>query len=107
MVCRRATDACCEAASSARVGADGTLESEQELRRWQAAPVILLIGLMVSMVLLRVELLAQARARQLLDELGDGFTSPSRGSSSGRGVWAFVLLVFVLMALLALSKRWF
>ena len=95
------------AGSSARVGADGTLESEQELRRWQAAAVILLIGLMVSMVLLRVEVLAQARARQLLEELGDGFTSPSRGSSSGRGLWAFVLLVFVLMALLALSKRWF
>jgi hypothetical protein len=95
------------AGASARVGADEAIEREQELRRWKAAAVILLIGLMVSMVLLRVELLAQARARQLLDELGDGCTSPSPGSSSGRGLWAFVLLVFVLMALLALSKRWF
>jgi hypothetical protein len=93
--------------ASSRVGADGTLELEQERRRWQAAAVILLIGLMVSMVLLRVELLAQARARQLFDELGDGLRSPSPGASSGRGLWAFVLLVFVLMALLALSKRWF
>jgi hypothetical protein len=95
------------AGASSRVGADETLERVQELRRLQAAAVILLIGLMVSMVLLRVELVSQARARQLLDELGDGLPSPSPGSSSGRGLWAFVLLVFVLMALLALSKRWF
>jgi len=93
--------------ASSRVGADGTFERKQERRRWQAAGVILLIGLMVSMVLLRVELLAQARARRLLDELGDGSRSPSSGASSGRGLWAFVLLIFVLMALLALSKRWF
>jgi len=92
---------------SARVGVDETLEREQELRRWQAAAAILLIGLMVSMVLLRVELVAQARARQLLDDLGDEAPPPARGASSGRGLWAFVLLVFVLMAVLALSKRWF
>jgi hypothetical protein len=93
--------------ASSRVHSDGTLEREQERRRWQAAAVILLIGLVVSMVLLRVELLAQARARQLLDELGNGSRSPSPGAWSGRGLWAFVLLVFILMALLALSKRWF
>jgi hypothetical protein len=93
--------------TSARIGVDETLEREQELRRWQAAAAILLIGLMVSMILLRVELVAQARARQLLGDLGDEAPPPARGASSGRGLWAFVLLVFVLMAVLALSKRWF
>ena len=92
---------------SARFGADETLEGDQELRRWQAAAAILLIGLMVSMVLLRVELMAQARARQLLDDFGDEAPPPRGGAYSGRGLWAFVLLVFVLMAALALSKRWF
>jgi hypothetical protein len=95
------------AGTSARVGADEALDGEQELRRWQAAAAILLIGLMVSMVLLRVELLAQARARQLLDELGEETATPRRTASPGRGLWAFVLLVFVLMAVLALSKGWF
>jgi hypothetical protein len=92
---------------SSRVGVDETLGREQELRRWQAAAVILLIGLMVGMVLLRVELVGQARARQLLDALGDGTRPPRRRASPGRGLWAFVLLIFVLMAVLALSKRWF
>jgi hypothetical protein len=95
------------AGTSARVGTDEALDGEQELRRWQAAAAILLIGLMVSMVLLRVELVAQARARQLLDELGDEAATPRRTASPGRGLWAFVLLVFVLMAVLALSKGWF
>ena len=93
-------------ATTARLGVDQALENEQELRRWQAAAAILLIGLMVSMVLLRVELLAQARARALLDGLEEGGV-PGKVASSGRGLWAFVLLVFVLMAVLALSKRWF
>ncbi len=92
---------------SSRTGVDQALELEQELRRWQAAAVIFLIGLIVSMVLLRGELVAQARARQLLDELGDGASPAVRAPSSGRGLWAFVLLIFVLMAVLALSKRWF
>jgi len=92
---------------SARFGVDETIEDDQELRRWQAAAAILLIGLMVSMVLLRVELIAQARARQLLDAFGDEAPPPRGSASSGRGLWAFVLLVFVLMAVLALSKRWF
>lgn len=93
--------------TSARVGEDERLEAEQELRRWQAAAVILLIGLIVSIVLLRVDRRAQARARQLLDSLGDETTAASVAAAPGRGLWAFVLLVFVLMALLALSKRWF
>ena len=92
---------------SARIGVDETLEREQELRRWQAAAAILLIGLMVSMVLLRVELVAQASARQLLDDFGEEAPPTHEGVSSGRGLWAFVLLVFVLLAVLALSKRWF
>jgi hypothetical protein len=62
---------------------------------------------MVSMVLLRVELMAEARARQLLDGLGDEAAPPRRATSPGRGLWAFVLLVFVLVAVLALSKGWF
>ena len=93
--------------ASSRVRDDEALEQEQELRRWQAAAAILLIGLLVSMVLLRGELLAQARARRLLDELGEGLPPPGPSASSGRGLWAFVLLVFVLMAVLALAKRWF
>ncbi|MGB8332489.1 MAG: hypothetical protein WCE62_20360 [Polyangiales bacterium] len=93
--------------SSSRIWDDETFEQAQDVHRWQAAAAILLIGLLVSMVLLRVELFAQARGRRLLEDLGDG--SPSTGSpaSSGRGLWAFVLLVFVLVAVLALSKRWF
>jgi hypothetical protein len=92
---------------SARVGVDEALGRKQDVRRWQAAGAILLIGLMVSMVLLRIEIVAQTGARQLLEELGDGTPPRRRGASVGRGLWAFVLLVFVLMAVLALSKRWF
>gem|GEM_PF-1578636 len=93
--------------SSSRLVEDETQERKQEIRRWRAAAAILLIGLLVGMVLLRVELLAQARARQVLEDLGDGLPSTGPRASSGRGLWAFVLLVFVLMAVLALSKRWF
>jgi len=92
---------------SARVRVHVTRAREQEGRRWAAAAVILLIGLIVSMVLFRIELLAEARARQVLDELGDESPPPRRHAPSGRGLWALVLLVFVLMAVLALSKRWF
>jgi hypothetical protein len=78
----------------------------QERRRWWAAGAILALGLLVSMLLLRVELVAQTEARRLLEALGDG-APPPRRSTFGRGLWAFVLFVFVLMAVLALSKRWF
>lgn len=94
-------------ASSSRVRDDEAFVAEQERRRWQTAAAILLIGLIVSMVLLRVELVAQARARRLLEDLGDESPPIGPRASSGRGLWAFVLLVFVLMAVLALSKRWF
>lgn len=92
---------------SSRLGVDHDLELAQERRRWQAAAVIVLIGLIVAAFLLRVELRARMRARRLLDALGDGGSQQRPGSFSGGGLWAFVLLVFVLMAVLALSKRWF
>jgi len=92
---------------SSRIRDDVTFEQAQELRRWQAAAAILLIGLLVSMVLLRVEILAQARARRILESLGDQVPPSGSRASSGRGLWAFVLLVFVLIAVLALAKRWF
>ena len=57
---------------SARLGVDPALEHAQERRRWAAAAAIFLIGLLVSMALLRVEVLAQARARRLLEDLGNG-----------------------------------
>jgi hypothetical protein len=92
---------------STTVGAnDEELAGTQERRRWWAAGAILVLGLLVSMLLLRVELVAQTEARRLLEALGDG-APPPRRSTFGRGLWAFVLLVFVLMAVLALSKRWF
>jgi hypothetical protein len=91
---------------SSRIGVDEAEAAAQDRRRWLAAGFIVLVGFLVSMVLLRVELLAQARARQLLDRLGEGEPAP-RSPAFGRGLWAFVLLVFVLMAVLALSKRWF
>ncbi|MFZ1866347.1 MAG: hypothetical protein WAU39_19165 [Polyangiales bacterium] len=91
---------------SARVGDDSS-ERGQDRRRWLAAAVILLIGLVVSTVLLRIEILARADAQRLFDALGDEAQTPPRRGPSGRGLWAFVLFVFVLMAALALSKRWF
>jgi len=91
---------------STTIGVDEALAFAQERRRWWAAAAILLLGFSVSMVLLRVELIARAEARQLLEDLGEG-APPPRRPTFGRGLWAFVLLVFVLMAVLALSKRWF
>jgi hypothetical protein len=92
---------------SSRVGVDRTLEREQARRRWLAAAAILVIGFLVSMVLLRVEIASQAHARELLDQLGDTPSTPLPNAAPGRGLWAFVLFVFVLIALLALSKGWF
>jgi len=92
---------------STTVGAnDDEAAAAQERRRWWAAGAILVLGLLVSMLLLRVELVAQTEARRLLEAVGDG-APPPRRSTVGRGLWAFVLFVFVLMAVLALSKRWF
>ncbi|KPK16854.1 MAG: hypothetical protein AMJ62_03645 [Myxococcales bacterium SG8_38] len=93
--------------TSARIGDDEAFQSAQERRRWLAASAILLIGLVVSAVLLRLELLSQAHARRLLDALDEGAEASMQRGPPGRGLWAFVLLVFVLIAVLALSKRWF
>ena len=92
---------------SARLGVDEALRREQEGRRWIAAALILVIGFIVSMILFRIEVVAQARARELLRDLGEEPPPVRPLRSPGRGLWAFVLLVFVLMAVLALSKRWF
>lgn len=92
---------------SARLGLDEALRREQEGRRWIAAALILVIGFIVSMILFRTEVVAQSRARQLLRDLGEEPPPVRPLLSPGRGLWAFVLLVFVLMAVLALSKRWF
>ncbi len=94
------------AGMSSRIGIDEAHEVAQAHRRWTAAAVILLIGLVVSIALLRVEVVAQARARAILDRLGDEPAEPPR-APPGRGLWALVLLVFALIAVLALSKGWF
>ncbi len=92
---------------SARIGIDEAVAREQDVRRWQAAGVILLLGFVVSMILFRVEVVAYARASAFLDDLGGEDSRPRRSPPTERGLWAFVLLVFVLIAVLALSKRWF
>lgn len=75
--------------------------------RWSAAGIILAIGLLVSLALLRLELLSQARALELLEGFDDADPPPSPAPSLERWLWAFVFLVFVLIAALALSKGWF
>ena len=91
---------------SSAIVAHAEPDRRQDRLRWVAAGFIVLLGLLVSAVLFRVERTAQAEAARLLEGL-DRSASPSRPPSVGRGLWAFVLFVFVLMALLALSKRWF
>jgi hypothetical protein len=93
--------------ASSRVGDDGVFERAQDRRRWLAAAAILLIGLIVSSALFRLEAVARAEARGLLAALGEQVQAPARRDWAGRGLWALVLLVFVLIAVLALSKRWF
>ncbi len=93
--------------TSSRLARDQARETTQERRRWWAAGAILAIGLIVSLALFRVEARARREARALLSELGDDPSAvPARGPS-GRWLWAFVFLVFVAIAVLALSKRWF
>jgi len=82
-------------------------QSQRGVMRWFAAAIILAIGVMVSLALLRLELLAQARARELLESFDDADPLPNPAPSFERWLWAFVFLVFVLVALLALSKGWF
>jgi len=82
-------------------------QSRRDLMRRIAAAIILAIGLLVSLALLRLEFLAQARARELLEGFDDAGPLPSPAPLLERWLWAFVFLVFVLIAALALSKGWF
>lgn len=81
--------------------------SRRGIMRWVAAAIILAIGVLVSLVLLRLELLAQTRARELLEGFEDADPPPDPVPSLERWLWAFVFLVFALIAALALSKGWF
>lgn len=91
---------------SATVGRDEAEASAQEGRRWCVALAILMLGLMVSVALHRMETRAQTGARAVLESLDTSEVAP-RASVFGRGLPVFVLLVFALMAVIALSKRWF
>ena len=91
---------------SSAILADAEPDGIQDRLRFLAAAFILVLGLLVSAVLFRVEQTARADAARLLAGL-DERAPPRRSASGGRGLWAFVFFVFVLMALLALSKRWF
>jgi hypothetical protein len=93
--------------ASSRIEDDQAFDRDQDRRRWLAAGAIFAIGLLVSGILFRLDLLARAEARRLVDPIENEARGRSRPRSSGRGLWAFVLFVFVLMAFLALSKRWF
>ena len=93
-----------EVVSLLEVNAD---QSRREPVRWFAAAIILAIGVLVSLALLRLELLAQARARELFEGFDDAEPPPSPAASFERWLWVFVFLVFALIALLALSKGWF
>lgn len=85
----------------------------RRVTRWIAALLILGIGALVSFFLFRLEAQAQARAREILD----GVRDPDANGADGaliensvrveRWLWAFVLLVFALIAVVALSKGWF
>ncbi len=81
--------------------------ARRRIARWVAAATILTIGLLVSLALLRLELHAQAGARDLLEGFEDADPPPEPAPSLERWLWAFVFLVFALIAALALSKGWF
>lgn len=80
---------------------------EREVARWIAAALILTIGLLVSLLLLRMDLRARARARELLEGLDESQAVSSLGAPLERWLWLFVGCVFVAIAALALSKGWF
>lgn len=82
-------------------------QGRRNLMRWIAAAIIIAIGLLVSLALLRVELIGQARAQELLEGFDDTDPPPSPAPSLERWLWVFVFLVFALIAVLALSKGWF
>ena len=92
---------------SARLGLDEAFAERQDRRRWQAAALILFIGILVSIALLRVDISAQRRGKAILAGVSTEEAPTPGRPTPGRGLWAFVLFVFVAMAVLALSKRWF
>ncbi|MEM7139076.1 MAG: hypothetical protein AAF500_21060 [Myxococcota bacterium] len=77
------------------------------LTQWTAAALIVFIGLLVSLFLFRMELRTQSRAREILEGVGGPLDPLPDGAPVERWLWAFVLLIFVLIAVLALSKGWF
>jgi hypothetical protein len=86
--------------------ADSRHERKRGLR-WIAAAIILGVGMLVSVVLFRLELVARANAREVLDSFDDTASSSTASPGLERWLWAFVFLVFALIAALALSKGWF
>jgi hypothetical protein len=92
---------------SSRIGVDEAAAEAQEARRWRAAFLILIVGLFVSVVLFRVEVVAQQQADRLLESLAAGNEVGVPRRTAGRGLWLLALFVFVVIAALALSKGWF
>jgi hypothetical protein len=92
---------------SSRIGVDEAAADAQKARRWRAAFLILVVGLFVSVVLLRVEVVAQQQANEVLQSLASDDDVAKPLPVSGRGLWVLALFVFVVIAALALSKGWF
>lgn len=92
---------------SSRIGVDEAAADAQEARRWRAAFLILIVGLFVSVVLLRVEVVAQQQANEVLQSLASDDDVAKPLPVAGRGLWVLALFVFVAIAALALSKGWF
>lgn len=92
---------------SSRIGVDEAAAKVQESRRLGAAALILLVGLFVTVVLFRLEVLAAEQGNRLLESLSSGEAVASPPRATGRGLWVLALLVFVVIAALALSKGWF
>lgn len=93
--------------TSSTAGVHEAQASAQEARRWSVAAAILLLGVVVSLILGRMEKGARAGARELLENLDGSEVDRPSAPAFGRGLPVFVLFVFVMMAILALSKRWF
>ena len=91
---------------ASRVEADPR-QGRRERLRWTAAAAILAIGLVVSLAMRRLERSAQTVATDGLDSFDEADPVSASTPSLERWLWAFVLLVYALVASLALSKGWF
>ena len=91
---------------ASRVEADPR-RGRRERLRWTAAAAIVAIGLVVSLAMRRLERSAQTAAPHALESFDDSEPAPASAPSLERWLWAFVLLVYALVASLALSKGWF